>query len=697
MATPAILYVLCISLFFPFLPTSFSQPPNTNPPICNGVIITYRYLTGNEIPPIISPVDPANQPYRFESTLTVRNNGPVELKNWRVFVGFRHGELLVSASNAVLADGESLPANVSGGAVFSGSPVTDLKTAIETAGDVDQMQAVVDLVGTQFGVGAPNVPLPDNLTLANDGYLCTNPTRQGIIEKVFKKFVISEETCSLLEHVTRNDTSICCMPDPNATTNITPFDDDFPPLQPGDLTIMYDVVTTYESNYWAQVTITNHDPFSRVENWILSWDWTEGEFINSMRGAYPKIVDTGECVFGEPGQFYEEFDFSKALSCDKRPTIMDLPLTRTNDTSLGMVPFCCRNGSILPPSMDLRRSKSSFVMQVYKMPPNLNKTLLSPPRNWEINSTIGPGYKCGQPIRVDPTLFPDPTGLPSHTTAIASWQVVCNVTRTVEPKRPAKCCVSFSSFFNDSVIPCNTCACGCDGNSNNPRNGENVCSANEQPLLLPPQALLVPFDNRTKLAKTFAELKRREIPNPLPCGDNCGVSINWHLLSDFDKGWTARVTLFNWGDTDIVDWFAAVELDKAMPGFEEVYSMDGKVLPDSNNATLFLQGFPGLNYLVAEKNGSNPRKDPPVPGTQQSVISFTKKKISGINVALRDGFPTKVYFNGEECSLPTILPNPGANESRFQPDPKLVEHFQFHLSTISHFSRYLFLLLFFFA
>lgn len=85
----------------------------------------------------------------------------------------------MSAKNAVLANGTALPANVSGGAVLSGSPATDLKTAIETAGDVDQMQVVVDLVGTQFGVAPPIVPLPDKLVLANDGYLCPNLTTQG--------------------------------------------------------------------------------------------------------------------------------------------------------------------------------------------------------------------------------------------------------------------------------------------------------------------------------------------------------------------------------------------------------------------------------------------------------------------------------------------------------------------------------------
>ncbi|KAK2993520.1 hypothetical protein RJ640_025530 [Escallonia rubra] len=103
------------------------------------------------IPPDLRS-DPKAQPYRFESTLIVLNNGLEELKSWRVFVGFQHDEYLVSASNAVLADGSSVPGLVGNVTVFAGYPSGDLKTGIETAGDLTQMSARVDLLGTQFGV-----------------------------------------------------------------------------------------------------------------------------------------------------------------------------------------------------------------------------------------------------------------------------------------------------------------------------------------------------------------------------------------------------------------------------------------------------------------------------------------------------------------------------------------------------------------
>lgn len=115
---------------------------------------------------------------RFESTLTVQNNGLEELKSWKVFVGFQHDELLVELSNAVLADGSTLPAKVGNGTILAGFPDGDLETAVETAGDLNQMRAVVQLVGTHYKV--PNISLPANISLVNPGYSCpSNYTMPG--------------------------------------------------------------------------------------------------------------------------------------------------------------------------------------------------------------------------------------------------------------------------------------------------------------------------------------------------------------------------------------------------------------------------------------------------------------------------------------------------------------------------------------
>lgn len=447
----------------------------------------------------------------------------------------------------------------------------------------------------------------------------------------------------------KSEMQVCCTKDPKFKTNLT-VDEEFLPRQDGDLTIMYDVTKTYDSFYWADVTISNHNPLGRLDNWGLTWDWMRGEFIFAMKGAYPSVVDSSKCIYGAQGQFYKSMDFSTVLNCERRPTIIDLPLEKTNDTILGLVPNCCRNGTILPPTMDPSKSISAFQMQVYKMPPDLNRSQLSPPQNWKISGRLNPDYECGPPVRVSPSHFPDPSGLPDST-AVASWQVVCNIT---QPKgASSRCCVSFSAYYNESIIPCTTCACGC------PSNSARTCSTTTPALLLPPQALLIPFENRTKLTRAWADLKHLPVPNPLPCGDNCGVSINWHLLTDYRGGWSARITVFNWDDEAFVDWFTAVELDKAALGFDKVYSFNGSALNGVNN-TIFMQGLPGLNYLVGESDAAKPDIDPRVPGKQQSVISFTKKKTPGIDIVGGDGFPTKVFFNGEECSLPRILPSNNA-------------------------------------
>ncbi|GLT45744.1 hypothetical protein SLA2020_195530 [Shorea laevis] len=618
------LLILFCAVMLPFAVSQSAVAPSPAADSCNGVFVSYVYGTGSQL----KPTNATHQPYRFQSTLTVLNNGDEELKSWNVFVGFKHDELLVSATNAVLTDGSSLPASVGNGTTFAGNPTTDLKTAIETAGDVTQMQVQVQLVGTQFGVAPPAVPMPSTIQLANDGFQCPAASLQG-----------------------SNVMQVCCTKNPNYKSNLTGADE-FLPRQSGDLTIMYDVIRTYESNYWAQVTIANHNPLGRLDNWKLSFDWMKEEFIYTMKGAYPYVVDASECLFGPQGTYYQDLDFANVLNCERRPTIIDLPPTKFNDTTLGQIPSCCRNGTILPPTMDPSKSRSSFQMQVYKMPPGLNRSELSPPQNWNINGTLNPDYACGQPVRVSPSQFPDPSGLPSNTTAFASWQVVCNIT---QPKGMSpKCCVSFSAYYNDSVVPCGTCACGCSSSTT------STCSTTASAMLLPSEALLVPFENRTDMAKAWADLEHLPVPNPLPCGDNCGVSINWHVYTDYTNGWSARITLFNWDETAFADWFAAVELDKAAAGFEKTYSFNGSLLSNVDN-TIFMQGQQGLNYLTAETAGANPSKDPPVPGKQQSVISFTKKTTSGINVAAGDGFPTKVFFNGEECALPSIRPTSSGN------------------------------------
>ncbi|KAF8409520.1 hypothetical protein HHK36_005597 [Tetracentron sinense] len=604
------------------------EKPAAPPPAeenCNGIFVSYLFISRlKEFPHVKNATA---QAWAFKSTATVLNAGSHELQAWKIFIGFQHDEILVSASGAVIIDGDDFPAPVGNGTYLSGYPQADLKTSIDTAGDINQIQVEIEMTGTQFGVKPPGIPMPKTIRLENDGYKCPAPTRH------------------------KSSMHLCCVLNPKFKAKATK-PTKFLPRQNGDLSLTYDVIQAFEGNYLAQVTIDNNNPLGRLDHWNLTWEWMRGEFIYTMRGAYTHMKDYSDCIYGAAGKYYQDMDFTPVMNCQKKPIISDLPSDRAKDEKVGNLPYCCRNGSLLPTTMDESKSRAIFQLQVYKTPPDMNRTAFSPPQKWKINGVLNPDYKCGPPIRVDPTEFPVPSGLMATSTAVASWQVVCNITR---PKnKNSRCCVSFSAFYNDSVIPCNTCACGCDET--------DTCNPNASPLLLPSEALLVPFANRTAKAKAWAKLKHHHVPNPLPCGDNCGVSINWHINSDYKKGWTARVTLFNWEDFYFEDWFTAVQMKKGYSGYENVYSFNGTKLPQLNN-TIFFQGLQGLNFLMGETNGTNPKINPRVPGKQQSVMSFTKKGTPDIKIVLGDGFPSRVFFNGEECSLPTHFPTGVGHQS----------------------------------
>ncbi|OMO76713.1 Glycosyl-phosphatidyl inositol-anchored, plant [Corchorus capsularis] len=585
---------------------------------CNGIFLSYNFISRTKEYPHVK--NATAQAWAFKSTVTVMNTGTYVLPAWKMFIGFQNREILVSAGGAVLTTGQDFPSPVGNGTYLSGYPQTDLETSINTAGDLSQIQAKVELSGTQFGLMPNRIPMPKTIKLVNDGYKCPKPIHQ------------------------QTSMYVCCVKDPKFKAK--ELKSKFLPRQKGDLSISYDVTQAYGNNYMAQVTIQNSNPLGRLDHWNLTWEWMRGEFIYSMKGAYVRDVDHGGCLYGLAGQYYKEMDFSQVLNCQKKPIIFDLPAEKANDTQLGKIPFCCKNGTVLPETMDGSKSKSVFQVQVFKIPPDLNRTAIYPPQKWKIEGVLNPDYKCGAPIRVDPTQTPDSNGLQATKYAIASWQIVCNISRPTQGK--FKCCVTFSAYYNKSVIPCDTCACGCPNTAK--------CNPDKKAMLLPPEALLLPFENRSTKARAWAYINHFPLPKPLPCSDNCGVTINWHVVSDYTNGWAARITLFNWKRVDFEDWFTAVQLKKhASRGFEKLYSFNGTLLKKVNN-TIFIQGLPGLNYLIGKMNGTNPKTDPDVPGKQQSVISFKKKPSQGIDIAKGDGFPSRVFFNGKECALPTRIP-----------------------------------------
>ena len=140
-----------------------------------------------------------------------------------------------------------------------------------------------------------------------------------------------------------------------------------------------------------------------------------------------KVADTQVCVAGLAGKYYQGGpDVNNAVSCSIRPVISDLPLNKTNDTTIGNVKYCCRNGTVMPAGIDPSKSKSAFTINVYKLPPNVDDALhLVPPaefkiRNGDDSTSV---YTCGAPRLIAPSIFPDPY-LDFSTNALKTWEVL---------------------------------------------------------------------------------------------------------------------------------------------------------------------------------------------------------------------------------------------------------------------------------
>ncbi|KAJ3691844.1 hypothetical protein LUZ61_021008 [Rhynchospora tenuis] len=411
-------------------------------------------------------------------------------------------------------------------------------------------------------------------------------------------------------------------------------------------------------SYLAQVTIENKDMLTRLDGWQLSWKWKRNEFIYQIKGAYTTVTGSSECLFGPQGKYYQGMDFTNVTNCQRNPTVIDLPPWRYNDSDVGRIPFCCRNGTIYPKMVNASAYKAAFQMLVFKMPPDLDRFRLYSPQNFTLTSTnrLSHKYNCSEPLFVNPNEFPDPSGLTMNATAVASWQVTCNITDS--PVR--KCCVSFSAYYNESVMPCRTCACGCPARSSGP-----PCSTSEPALLMPQDALLQRYDNRTLKQLQWADKNHFTLPKTLPCGDYCGVNLNWHILNQTrDKdAYDARMTIINWDNTSYVNWYVAVKMN---PAYTEFFDSDGYNVTTVGNDTLILMGNVNSSYLLGVTNKSHP-------GMHQGVLLFNQ--LMGMNLKGGDGNPVKVYFNGEECTMPEGILDDTPSSSGYRPGASSVIHF----------------------
>ncbi|KAM7279262.1 hypothetical protein ACFE04_006396 [Oxalis oulophora] len=222
----------------------------------------------------------------------------------------------------------------------------------------------------------------------------------------------------------------------------------YDPLDPSaNITITWDITTWTYNGYTATVTMYNFQQYRHIQSpgWQMGWTWAKEEFIWGMMGA--QTTEQGDC---------SKIEANRPHCCKKTPNVVDLmPGIPYNQQTAN----CCKGGVLSAWAQDPVSAASSFNMVVGNAWTNYETVRL--PKSFTLKGP-GPGYTCGPAKIVKPSRFltPDKRRV---TQALMTWSITCTYSQFLAQKRPT-CCVSMSAFYNDRVVPCQNCACGCQNN-----------------------------------------------------------------------------------------------------------------------------------------------------------------------------------------------------------------------------------------
>ncbi|XP_012840566.1 PREDICTED: protein COBRA-like isoform X2 [Erythranthe guttata] len=278
----------------------------------------------------------------------------------------------------------------------------------------------------------------------------------------------------------------------------------------GNITIKWDVTSWTADGYVALVTMFNFQQYRHIQapGWTLGWTWAKKEVIWSMMGG--QTTEQGDC---------SRFKGNIPHCCKKDPTVVDLlPGTPYNQ----QIGNCCKGGVINSWAQDPSNSASAFQVSVGGAG-TTNKTVKLP-RNFTLRAP-GPGYTCGPAKIVKPTKYLTGDGR-RVTQAMMTWNITCTYSQFLAQKTPS-CCVSLSSFYNDTIVPCPTCTCGCQNNLTNP----GSCVNPDSPYLASVVSERGKSNNMAPLVQCTSHM--------------CPVRVHWHVKLNYKDYWRVKVTITN--------------------------------------------------------------------------------------------------------------------------------------------------------
>ncbi|CAN1244053.1 COBRA-like protein 1 [Linum perenne] len=206
------------------------------------------------------------------------------------------------------------------------------------------------------------------------------------------------------------------------------------------------------------------------------------------------------------------------------------------------------------------------------------------------------------------------------TQALMTWNVTCTYSQTLAQKTPT-CCVSLSSFYNDTIVPCPACSCGCRSNITHSRSCASVVSNLGKNSLAPPPPPLVQCTNHM-----------------------CPIRVHWHVKLNYKQYWRVKVTITNFNYAmNYTQWNLVVQ----HPNFDnltQIFSFNYKSLNPyaSINDTALLWGVKFYNDLLMQAGPS---------GNVQSELLF-QKETTTFTFDKGWAFPRRIYFNGDNCVMP---------------------------------------------
>ncbi|XP_059284762.1 COBRA-like protein 4 [Lycium ferocissimum] len=338
----------------------------------------------------------------------------------------------------------------------------------------------------------------------------------------------------------------------------------YDPLDPnGNITIKWDVMSWTPDGYVAVVTMNNFQMYRHImtPGWTLGWTWAKKEVIWTMIGA--QATEQGDC---------SKFKGNVPHCCKKTPTILDmLPGVPYNQQFTN----CCKGGVLASWGQDPQASVSAFQVSVgqggtsnktVKLPKNF--TLLGP----------GPGYTCGPAKIVPSTKFFTPD-LRRKTQALMTWNVTCTYSQFVARKHPS-CCVSLSTFYNETITTCPSCACGCEN--------KHKCIKSDSKLL----------------SVVGVNTPRKDNAPLLQCTQHmCPVRIHWHVKLNYKEYWRVKITITNFNYRVNYTQWTLVAQHPNLNNVTQVFSFDYKPLVPYQSISKSLNSLQYCIYLTDELAG----------------------------------------------------------------------------------------------